>query len=484
MIIGVDIGTTMTKAAVFDRDGRTILEEDAPSRLSRLPDAKVEQDLDDVVGTVATVVRRVAAKLPGPPAAIALTGQGDGLWLRNADGSATRPPISWLDGRAGDLVRRWRGEGIVDDVYRRTGSGLFPGAQGPLLAALEESEPESLRQAAVAGYCVDAVVQRLTGRITVDASDASLPFLDPRSRTYDREAMAACGVGHLAGLLAEPAAPGELFALDDRGARLLGIPAGTPVSGGPFDLPASLIGSGLTTPGDGLLTVGTTLACQVLTDRVAIDPDGEPSGMWLCMPEPDRYSRAMPAMVGTASLDWLLDLLQLDIDALGPLLTASPPGANGISVLPFLAESGERAPFLEPQARGQLTGVNLSTTRADVVRAVCESLAYAARHCFEAAGLTGRLAICGGGMKSGPWTQVFADVLDRPVILPTDNAIGVRGATATAWQSLGDPLATQTWLDQGTEITPTPQHRTCYEDGYARYRTHLAEARHRWTQTP
>lgn len=482
MIIGVDVGTTMTKAAVFDRNGRTIFEEDAPSRLNRLTGARVEQDLDDVVGTVATVVGRVAARLPGPPAAIALTGQGDGLWLRNADGSATRPPISWLDGRAAEQVRRWRREGVVGEVFRRTGSGLFPGAQGPLLAALDETEPEALREAAVAGYCVDAIVQRLTGEITVDASDASLPFLDPRTRSYDREAMAACGVGHLAGLLAEPARPGTLFTLDDRGARLLGLPAGTPVSGGPFDLPASLIGSGLTEPGDGLLTVGTTLACQVLTGDVAIDPDGEPAGMWLCMPEPDRYSRAMPAMVGTASLDWLLDLLQLGIDALGPLLTASPPGANGISVLPFLAESGERAPFLEPQARGQLTGVHLGSTRADVVRAVCESLAYAARHCFEAAGLTGRLAICGGGMKSGPWTQVFADVLNRPVILPTDNAIGVRGATAAAWQSLGDPLDVRKWLAQGTEIHPDPRHRTCYEEGYARYRDHLDEARRRWAR--
>ena len=81
MIIGVDVGTSMTKAAVFDRNGRTLLEEDAPSRLNRLPGAKVEQDLDDVVGTVATVVGRVAAKLSQPPTAIARMPPRSSAWI-------------------------------------------------------------------------------------------------------------------------------------------------------------------------------------------------------------------------------------------------------------------------------------------------------------------------------------------------------------------------------------------------------------------
>lgn len=76
-----------------------------------------------------------------------------------------------------------------------------------------------------------------------------------------------------------------MFRLDARGAELLGLPAGLPVTAGPFDLPASAIGAGVRRPGDGILTAGTTLACQVLTDSPVFDPEGEPAGMFLCTPE-------------------------------------------------------------------------------------------------------------------------------------------------------------------------------------------------------
>jgi len=480
MIVGVDVGTTMTKAAVFDRDGRAVAEADEPTTLHRSEGARVEQDLDEVLATVSSVVRKVAATQAEPVTAVALTGQGDGLWLRDAGGRPTRRAISWLDGRAGSLVRRWYEDGTMANVHRLTGQGMFPGAHGPLLAALDAQEPEALQRSAVAGYCVDAIVQQLTGEITVDASDASLPFLDVAARTYSPGALAECGVSQWRGLLPEPAEPNRLFRLDGRGARLLDLPEGTPVTGGPFDLPACLLGSGLSEVGDGLLTVGTTLACQVVADHVSVESPGEPAGMWLCTDRPDRFSRAMPAMVGTASLDWLLDLLGIGIGGMEELLEASPPGARGVSALPFLAESGERAPFVDPRARGQLTGVNLGTERSDIVRAVCEGIAYAARHCLEAAGLTGQLAVCGGGSRSRGWIQVFADVLGREVILPSDDAIGVRGATASAWRALGEPADGARWLAQGARVQPRAHLRTQYEDGYARYRAHLDSARALW----
>ncbi|WP_063727642.1 FGGY-family carbohydrate kinase [Streptomyces sp. RTd22] len=480
MIIGVDVGTSVTKAVAFDRDGVAHASAARPSRLDRLPGGRVEQDLEDVLRTVAEVVREVAAALPGPPAALALTGQGDGLWLRDEAGRAVRPPISWLDGRGGATIARWRADGTLKALYALTGSGLFPGCHAPLLHWLAEHEPEALERAAVAGYCVDAVAQRLTGVITVDASDASLPFLDVTTRTYVPDALERCGLSGYARLLPEPAAPGAVLALDDEGARLTGLPPGLPVVSGPYDLPGCAIGSGVRDVGDGLLIVGTTLACQVLTDRAAVDISADPAGMWLCTPDPERWLRAMPAMVGTAALEWVLDLTGTTTAELDALLDASPPGANGVTALPFLSGAGERAPFVEPAAQGRLDGLTLATTRADTVRAVCEAIAYAARHCLEAAGLSGRLALCGGGVRSAAWTEIFANVIGRPVVIPDEPEVGARGAVAVAWRSLGDPVDASRWRSASRTVEPRSELRGAYVDGYAGYRDRLARALDEW----
>ena len=277
-----------------------------------------------------------------------------------------------------------------------------------------------------------------------------------------------------------------MFSLDRRGAEITGLPVGTPVTAGPFDLPACAVGAGLSKPGDGLLIIGTTLACEVFTDRVDPDAVPEPAGMWLCTPEPDRWLRAMPAMVGTAGLDWLLDFLGVGIDALEGLLAGTRPGAGGVSALPFLSASGERAPFVDTRARGQIEGVTLGTGRGDVVRAVCEGIAYTAKHCFERASSSadteGRLVACGGGSRSGPWAQIFADVLERPLVVPDDPGLGTRGAAITAVRALGDDLDPATWSAPSREVLPTPDSRHCYDEGYRRYRAHVDVARDFWAR--
>src|SRR5690606_40147812 len=123
-------------------------------------------------------------------------------------------------------------------------------------------------RAAGAGYGAAAVAQRLPGTGSVDVSDASLPFLAPATRRYDDTAIAACGLTHRRGLLAEPAPPGTVLSLDAEGARLLGLPEGLPVTAGPFDMPACAIGAGVREPGDGLLIAGTTLRSEEHTSEL------------------------------------------------------------------------------------------------------------------------------------------------------------------------------------------------------------------------
>ena len=483
MIVGVDVGTSITKASAIFHDGRVGATASMPSQLIQLSGGRVEQDLANVLASVAFVVREIVAQTDESVEAVALTGQGDGLWLRDSRGDAVRPMISWMDARAADIIEGWNDGGtssISQQIFQLTGSGIFPGCHAALLAWLARNEPESLARAAVAGYCVDAVIQNLTGVITVDASDASLPFMDVTTRRYVPEALELCGISEWAHLLAAPTPTGTLFELDDRGAQLLGLPVGTPITGGPYDLQACGFGSGTTRVGEGTLVVGTTLSCQVLTDDRTILPNADPAGMWLCTPDPLQYLRVMPSMVGTASIDWLMRLFDLTPDALNATLLESPPGANGVGALSFLSPAGERAPFVDPLARGQFTGLQLRSSRADIIRALCEGLAFAARHCFDVMGLNGEVAACGGGLQSEEWAHIFADVLNRPLYLPNDSAVGSRGAALIAWQALGTPVDEELWRSQRRRIEPHLGRAALYEQSYGAYRRHLESARALW----
>jgi sugar (pentulose or hexulose) kinase len=470
--IGIDVGTSVVKAAAFDFSGRVLGVASRPAPL-RARDGRVEQDADEVAAAVWEVLGALTARRPGErPAAVGLTGQGDGVWLVDEHARPVRAAISWMDGRAASLVDEWMADGVVETVFRRTGNTLFPGCPAPVLAWLDRHEPAALDAAATAAYCKDVIFQRLTGIRATDVSDASVPFLDPLTRDYDAEALAACGLAHRAGLLAPVAEPRP------SGTVLPGLPgqplpAGVPLTAGPFDIPASVLGTGATEPGAGLLIVGTTLACQAVID--APQRDGEVAGFHFATAPRDRWLRGMPAMVGTAALDWVLDTVGVSHRQLDELLAASPPGARGVRVLPFFSPAGERAPFLAPAARAEFTGVSLETTAADLVRATCEGIAYAARHCLTAAGLRGELAVAGGGTRSPAWLDLFADVLGRPLRVAPEEA-GARGAVLAG----GHGLDAAAWT-RPTEIRDPDERRAArYEEGYRAYLDQVAAARERW----
>jgi xylulokinase/erythritol kinase len=473
--LGIDAGTSVVKAALFDDKGGALAVAGRPLELVHGADGAVEQDLDAIVAAIGEVARAVTAG--AVPHVVAVTGQGDGCWLTDRTGHAVRPGLSWLDGRAGDLLGRWTAAGVTERVFRTNGTTLFPGAPGPLLAWLDTHEPGVLDRATTAGACKDAVFTRLTGERATDPSDSSLPFGDGTGTGYSDTALETMGLAHRRDLLAPitvlPQAP-----LAGVGSDLLGLPAGTPISSGPFDFPACARGGGVREIGDALLIVGTTLGCMVHVDRLATD--GDPAGFSVATGEPGRWLRAMPAMVGTASMDWMLRTLGLGVDAIDAALATSPPGAGGVEVLPYLATSGERAPFVDPHASGQVTGVRLTTTRDDLVRAMCEGLSYAARHCFDAAGGATRIVACGGGTRSRPWLQVFADVLGVPLELARTPEVGARGAVLAAAATRGEELDVATWTAAEDVVEPDPGLQERYTDGYARYLDHVRAARPFW----
>src|SRR6202012_2940981 len=149
-------------------------------------------------------------------------------------GRAVRPAMSWMDGRAGGLVADWMADGTADRVYRRAGDVLSPGSPGPLRAWLDRNEPASLDAATTAACCKDVIHLRLTGERGTDLSDASVPFLDPLTRTYPPDALAPLAPEHRAALLPPIAAT---LPYGEAHGHTRGVSRGTPVTCGPYDLP-------------------------------------------------------------------------------------------------------------------------------------------------------------------------------------------------------------------------------------------------------
>lgn len=479
MIIGIDLGTSVVKAAAFSKDGEVLAVEGRRVKLyNPRPDCS-EQDIDETLEALGEVVRAVAERTNEPVEAIGLTGQGDGLWLVDERGRQVRRAMTWLDARANSIVEEWMASGVFEEHFRKNGNITFPGAPSAIMAALARSEPESLEKAATAGYCKDVVLQALTGERATDASDASEPFMDHQTRSYDPRILELFGLEAYEHLLApiDPS-PGPMRPLSAEGAQLTGLSEGTPVHNGPFDLPATAMGAGVTALGDGVMIVGTTLACEVLSDHV--DTSSEPGGQTLCALQSDRWLRAMPAMVGTASMDLTLSLFGSTHTEIEEFLAESPPGARGVGVLPFFSPSGERAPFVEPGARGQLSGMTLNTTRADVVRAVCEAVGYAARHCLEAAGLEGEVAICGGGAESRAWRQVLADVLQKPLRIARRPEVGARGAAMAAMIAAGIDFDGSEWTRPEGHVEPGADLADLYDEGFGNYLTSVEATRELW----
>ncbi|MFD4668199.1 FGGY family carbohydrate kinase [Lentzea sp. NPDC058450] len=467
-LLGIDVGTSIAKAVLFDDTGEVIRSASRPITLLHPERGHVEQDVDELMREVRSAIAEVTAC--AAPSLVAVTGQGDGCWLVDDRGRPVRTAISWMDARGAGIVDDWSQDGTAAKIYSINGNAVFSGSMAPVLAWLDRHEPGTLDRATTAAHCKDVVFGQLTGLRATDNSDASLPFGVPEGGSYSADVLRLAGLAHRADLLAPVVTP-----LPIAPNRTDLLPASAVVTSGPFDLPACAVGGGVDQPGDGLLIIGTTLGCQVLTER--LDTSGAPSGMHVTTAEPGRWMRVMAAMSGCSALDWVRDLTGLRQTSLDAVLGASPPGSAGVEVLPYLAPSGERAPFLDQRASGQFTGVRLTTTPADLVRATCEGLAYTARECFEAAGLRGRVVVCGGGARSRAWLEIFASVLGRPLHVARSPEVGARGAVLAALQATGADHDRTAWTRPESVVDPVPELVRRYEDGYLRFLRHRETAR-------
>lgn len=428
-VLAVDVGTSMIKTVVFADDGREVAVTRVATEIRRPHPGWAEQDMDAVWAAVVRTVRDALAQAPDPVRFVALTAQGDGCWLVDDAGRPTGPAVLWSDGRAAGVVEDWRGRGVLEAAFRRTGSLTFAGLPNAILTWLGANDPDRLDRSAAALFCGGWVFLRFTGVVAVDESDASAPFLDPATRAYADDVIDLFGLSWARRLLPDVRGDdGRVAELTSEAADELGLPAGLPVVLAPYDIASTALGAGAVERGQACGILGTTLCTEVVRDGV--DTAGEPAGLTIALDSTGRVLRAFPTLAGTEVLGWAAGVLELDGPVeLGELAKRADPGAGGVLFLPYLSPAGERAPFLDPHARGTWWGLSLEHDRTHVARSVFEGLSLVIRDCLvEAAADVTELRVCGGGAASDDWCQLIADTTGVPTVRPADTEVGAKGA--------------------------------------------------------
>ena len=424
LLIGIDSSTTATKAIAWTADGRAVAEgREAIPMLTPAPD-RYEQDpaswWDSTAGALRAVTRQVDA---GAIRAVAIANQRETFAAFNADGTAIRPAIVWLDERARPETRSFSAEVGADRLHRISGKPVDITPVVYRLAWLRDHEAPTLRDAAklceVHGY----LVWRLTGRPgTSWASADPMGVFDLEHKIYAPDILEPLGLTDEQ--FAEAHAPGTVLGtVTKAAARATGLAAGTPIVAGAGDGQAAGLGVGALTPESAYLNLGTAVVSGVHGDGYRVDQ----AYRTMCSATGRGYVYESCLRSGTFLLNWLVGSVfgadperdpavfqRLEAEA-----AAVPVGSDGLFVVPYW--SGVMSPYWSNTARGAVVGLSGGHTQAHLYRALMEGIALEQAHATalveRAVGTSVRDYIAiGGGAASDLWCRIVAAASGKRVL--------------------------------------------------------------------
>ncbi|WP_266096266.1 gluconokinase [Rubrobacter tropicus] len=471
--MSVDVGSSSVRAALHDARGDAI-EESAVKfdhEFDYTPDGGATADADELLDLVARAIDGALSRAGDASILCVATGT---FWHSvlgvGGDGGPTTPILTWADRRAAGAAGGLRERLDETAVHRRTGAPLHSSYWPAKLLWLRQADPAAFRRTRRWVSPADYFYARLFGRSpTIGTSMASATGLfDQNAKRWDAETLEALPVyeAQLPDLSDEP-----LTGLKGEWAERWPALKDVPWFQAAGDGACSNIGSGCT-GGDRLaLMVGTSGAMRVLwrADRVEIPP-----GPWCYRADASRFVMGGALSDGGNLVGWLRDTLRLpDPDETEKLLAEMEPDAHGLTFLPIL--NGERGPSWADKANGTISGLSMSNTPLEILRAAMEAVAHRfaliAEILQEASPTDKRVIATGGGLLNSPtWTQIMADALGRPVTISAVEEASSRGATLLALEALGGPRIEETEAPLGETFEPDPARHETYSNALERQR--------------
>jgi xylulokinase len=452
-VLGIDVGTGGTRAVLANRQGEIV----SSATCEHLPFASpkigwAEQHPHDWHKATGQAIRRAMSAAEVDPAdisAIGLAGQMHGAVLLDENDDVLRPALIWCDQRT-QLQCDWLNAKVGEQkIIELTSNPALTNFTLTKLLWVRDNEPEIWKRFRRVLLPKDYVRFRLTGEHAMDVAEASgTLMLDVAHRHWSEEMMAAVGLpmSCLPRLFESPEICGRI---SKSGAAHTGLRPGTPVVAGAGDQAGGAVGMGIVRAGAVSATIGTSGVVFAATDTPALDPKGRVHSF--CHAVPGRWHVMGVTQAAGLSFNWFRELLRksasdISYDELTREAAAVPAGAGGVLWAPYLM--GERTPHLDPNARGTLTGLAASHTRAHVTRAILEGVAFSLNDAFslfqEMQVPVRTVRLGGGGARSPLWRQIQADVYGYEVEILAAEEGAAYGAALLAgvgvkfWSSVED----------------------------------------------
>ena len=412
---------------------------------------------------------------------IGLSGQMHGAVLLDKDGDFIRPALIWCDQRTAIQCEQLEDIFGMGGLIRLTCNPPLTNFTLTKLLWVQQNEPHNWGRVRKVMLPKDYVRFRLTGECATDVADASgTLLLDVAKRNWSTEVLKTTKIDaeFLPKLFESPEICGEV---SEEGAKATGLRPGTPIVAGAGDQAAGAVGMGITRAGLVSATIGTSGVVFAATDRPAMDPRGRLHTF--CHAIPGRWHVMGVTQAAGLSLRWFRDRFGAGAeDGRDPYERMTEEaarvkaGAEGALWAPYLM--GERTPHLDPGARAAFVGLSASHTRAHMIRAVLEGVAYSLKDSFsifsEIAVPVERIRLGGGGARSALWRQIQADVYGHEVetvVAEEGAAYGaaiLAGVGAKAWASVDQ--ACDAVVRVAETVKPDPVNAAAMNCGYQLYR--------------
>jgi xylulokinase len=476
MYLGIDLGTSGVKVIALSSQGELLASATESLTVQRPKPLWSEQKPNDwwqaTCDAIVSLGKQVALS---EVKAMGLSGQMHGATLLDAQGDILRPAILWNDGRCATECAEL--EADVPTSRDITGNIMMPGFTAPKLKWVKNHEPDVFSKIDKVLLPKDYLRYKLSGDFASDVSDAAgTLWMDVSTRQWNEELLEATGLtleqmpklyegsevtGHLSQALASQ------WGMDC-----------VPIIAGGGDNAAGAVGVGITSQGQGMLSLGTSGVYFAVSDGFIANPDSALHSF--CHAIPNTW-HAMSVVLSAAScLDWVASLTGFnDVGEMLKQTEANHDPDSKVIFLPYL--SGERTPHNDPNAKGVFFGMTHSTTKFDLVQAVLEGVGFAFADGLDALHATDlvpeEISLIGGGARSAYWRQMLADIFGMKVVFREGGDVGpALGAARLAilgtnpQMTISDvcpePTVVQTHLPDVTHTTLYQPKREVYQTLY------------------